>query len=289
VTLSDALAKEFDQAVVSLQPIGGGDIHQAFCVQLRDGTEIFVKSSDRTSALLFAAEAEGLSWLAEPGILRVPQVLAVGQGDEDAPTFLALEFIRAGRPARDFDELLGRGLAALHAACAPHFGHAHDNFIGTLPQDNRAVEADTWAEFYRLRRLQPQWQRMVDAGLTSETGRMAYESLCKRLPDLCGSNEPPARLHGDLWSGNHLCDESGAPVIFDPAIYGGHREMDLAMMRLFGGFGSRAYASYREASPLAEGAHERVELFQLYPLMVHANLFGGGYAEQVATIIAHYA
>jgi fructosamine-3-kinase len=288
VSLTESLGRALGQNVVRLQSIAGGDIHSAFRAELEDGSAIFVKSNDRAEVGLFATEAQGLSWLAEPGILRVPQVLAFLPGDADGPGFLALEFIARGKPARDFDEQLGRGLAALHATGAPHFGHSCDNFIGTLPQDNRTVDGDSWAEFYRLRRLQPQWQRMVDAGLTDATGRTAYDALCNRLPELCGPVEPPARLHGDLWSGNQLCDESGAPVIYDPAVHGGHREMDLAMMRLFGGFGSRVYASYREATPLSEGAHERVELFQLYPLMVHANLFGGDYAEQVATIVKRY-
>ncbi len=289
MSLSESLGQALGQTVTRLQSVTGGDIHHAFRAMLDDGSEIFVKSNDRAEAGLFATEAEGLAWLAEPGILRVPLVLAVAPGDAAGPGFLALEFIARGKPSRDFDELLGRGLAALHQAGAPHFGHSCDNFIGTQPQDNRTVDGDTWAEFYRLRRLQPQWQRMVDAGLTTSEGRSAYDALCNRLPELCGPDEPPARLHGDLWGGNHLCDESGAPVIVDPAVYGGHREMDLAMMRLFGGFGSRVYASYRENTPLAEGAHERIELFQLYPLMVHANLFGGGYAEQVATIVKRYA
>jgi fructosamine-3-kinase len=289
VSLQEALGRALSQNVVRMQPMAGGDIHRAFRAELDDGSVVFVKSNDRSDTALFAAESKGLSWLAEPGILRVPQVLAVSSGDGNSPGFLALEFITRGKPARDFDEQLGRGLAALHAVGAPRLGHAEDNFIGTLPQDNRPVDGDTWAEFYRLRRLQPQWQRMVDAGLTDLAGRNAYEAMCKRLPELCGPQEPPARLHGDLWAGNHLCDESGAPVIFDPAVHGGHREVDLAMMRLFGGFGSRVYASYREAAPLSEGAHERIELFQLYPLMVHANLFGGGYAEQVAAIIRRYA
>jgi fructosamine-3-kinase len=227
---------------------------------------------------MFAAEARGLGWLGAADALRIPKVVAVAS-PESPHQFLVLELVATGAPARDFDEKLGRGLAALHRRGAPGFGLDHDNFIGWLPQANAA--ARTWAEFYRARRLEAQVRRAADEGRASPRMRQGFDRLFRALDELCGPAEPPARLHGDLWGGNLLCDDRGAPCLVDPAVYGGHREIDLAMMRLFGGFGPRVFDAYDEAWPLAEGHRERVSLYQLYPLMVHVNLFGGGYVGSV--------
>ena len=257
------------------QPIAGGDINRAFAIELEGGRRLFVKTNASAPAGMFEVEARGLVWLAEARALRVPDVVAAGPG------FLALALVEAGPPAPDFDERLGRGLAALHRRGAPRFGLDHDNFIGRLPQDNTAIEAPDWASFYRARRLEPQLRRAVDDGVASSRLRRGFERLFAALAALVGPAEAPARLHGDLWSGNLLCDEAGVPCLCDPAVYGGHREIDLAMMRLFGGFGARTFAAYAEAWPLADGHAARVPLYQLYPLMVHVNLFGGGYVGQV--------
>jgi fructosamine-3-kinase len=222
---------------------------------------------------MFAREAEGLVWLAEPGALRVPDVLAVGE------RYLALELVSAGAPALDHDERFGRGLAVLHRFGAGGFGWPRDNFIGSLPQDNRTE--DDWPTFYARRRLEPQLRMAIDAGHASASMKRGFRALFSRLPELAGSDEPAARLHGDLWAGNHHTASNGEPVLIDPAVYGGHREIDLAMMRLFGGFSSRVFAAYEEAWPLARGADERLALYQLYPLMTHVNLFGGSYVGAV--------
>lgn len=253
--------------------LSGGDINEAYAVTLADGRPFFVKTNRRPPAGMFLAEARGLAWLAEAGALRVPAVAAAGEG------FLALELLRPGPRAPSFDEDLGRGLAALHAAGAPGFGLDHDNFIGRLPQSNRS--APDWSTFYRRQRLEPQVQRASAAGLlpTSLLGRL--DRLFDRLDQLVGPLEPPARLHGDLWGGNLMVDDRGAPCLIDPAVYGGHREMDLAMMQLFGGFRPRVFDAYAEASPLGDGHEERVALYQLYPLLVHVNLFGGSYVGAV--------
>jgi fructosamine-3-kinase len=265
--------------VTGARAVGGGDINRADAVTLADGRKLFVKTNAREPAGMFAAEARGLAWLAEARALREPEVVAHGPG------FLALELVEAASPARDFDERLGRGLAALHRHGAPRFGLDHDNFIGRLPQDNAAASHGDWAAFYRERRLEPQLRLAADEGLASSRLRRGFERLFAALDDLVGPAEPPARLHGDLWGGNLLCDEAGAPCLCDPAVYGGHREIDLAMMRLFGGFGARAFAAYAEAWPLAAGYAARVPLYQLYPLMVHVNLFGGGYVGQVEAVL----
>jgi len=278
--LGAALAERLGSAVTSSRPIGGGDINDAYEVALADGRRLFVKTNARAPRAMFPAEARGLAWLAEAKALRVPQVLAVSSDAGPEPPFLALELVATGSPARGFDDRLGRGLAALHHFGAPGFGLDHDNFIGRLPQDNGPV-AGAWAGFYRERRLEPQLRRAAEHGLASARMKRGFERLFAQLDDLCGPAEPPARLHGDLWGGNLLCDEAGAPVLIDPAVYGGHREVDLAMMRLFGGFGARVFAAYDEAFPLADGHEERVPLYQLYFLMVHVNLFGGGYVGSV--------
>jgi fructosamine-3-kinase len=284
--LRNALRRSLGAAPQSARRLSGGDINDAFEVRLADARSIFVKTNAHAAPAMFPAEARGLAWLAEARALRIPEVLAVST-EHDAVHFLALELVRAGNPALGHDESLGRGLAALHRFGAPGFGLDHDNFIGSLPQSNR--RRGSWSEFYALERLAPQLARAVERGRASQVMRRGFERLYARLPELTGPEEPPARLHGDLWGGNLHTDENGAPCLIDPAAYGGHREMDLAMMRLFGGFGERVFSAYAEAFPLAPGAAERVPLFQLYPLMVHVNLFGGGYARSVEGILAKYA
>jgi fructosamine-3-kinase len=276
--LAEALAAALGSPVVRSNGVSGGDINQAQRVTLADGRELFVKTNPRAPATMFPAEARGLAWLAEARALRTPAVVAVSAPDADT-SYLVLELVRRGPPQRGFDDALGRGLAALHRFGAPGFGLDHDNFIGRLPQANRP--AATWADFYRAERLEPQLRLAADHGLASPAMRRGFAALFGVLGDRVGPVEPPARLHGDLWGGNLMCDDSGAPCLIDPAVYGGHREVDLAMMRLFGGFGDRAFAAYDEAWPLADGHEERVDLYQLYPLMVHVNLFGGGYGASV--------
>jgi fructosamine-3-kinase len=278
-----ALEAAVGGTVAGARAVGGGDINHAEAVTLADGRHLFVKTNAREPRGMFSAEARGLAWLAEARALRVPEVVAHGPG------FLAMELVEAAPPARDFDERLGRGLAALHRYGAPRFGLGHDNFIGRLPQDNAAVAEPGWAAFYRARRLEPQLRMAVDDGLASARMRRGFEGLFAALPDLVGPEEPPARLHGDLWGGNLLVDDAGAPCLCDPAVYGGHREIDLAMMRLFGGFGARTFAAYDEAWPLPPGQAARVPLYQLYPLMVHVNLFGGAYVGQVEATLDRLA
>jgi fructosamine-3-kinase len=257
-------------------PVSGGDINEAFKVSLADGRTVFVKTNDEADPSMFPAEARGLDWLSQAGALRVPRVLAASR---DAPAFLALEYLESNRRVADFDERLGRGLAALHRFGAPSFGLDHDNFIGRLPQHNASTP--TWAEFYRERRLLPQLERAADRGLAPADLKNGFDRLFARMDEVIGPPEPPARLHGDLWGGNLHVDERGQPCLIDPAAYGGHREVDLAMMRLFGGFSHVTFAAYDEAFPLADGHEGRISLYQLYPLMVHVNLFGGSYVGSV--------
>jgi fructosamine-3-kinase len=278
--VTEVLAHELGAAIRSAHPVGGGCIGAAHRVELDDGRRVFVKLYDGGDDMV-EAEAHGLRWLDGARAIRVPAVLAVG--DAQTP-HLALEWIETSRPSPDFDARLGRQLAALHRAGAPSFGLERDNYIGTLPQSN-ATRAD-WPTFFRTQRLEPMIERadaLLDVAL-----RRAFERLHARLHDLCGPPEPPARLHGDLWSGNLMVDEHGAPTVIDPAVYGGHREIDLAMMKLFGGFGAQVFSAYDEAHPLAPGWRDRVPLYQLYPLLVHVNLFGSGYLGQLAQALGRY-
>ncbi len=281
--LRAALEQRLDAKIVRVARLSGGDINEAFEVSLPDGGAVFVKTHPRPPAGMFEAEARGLCWLAEADAIRVPKVLAVSDA---GPCFLVLELLTPSRRCAGFDERLGRALAALHAFGAPQFGLDHDNFIGRLPQSN--APASDWASFFWTSRLEPQLRLASDRGLIDTATRARFDALRSVLPDIVGPDEPPARLHGDLWGGNLHVGEDGAPCLIDPAVYGGHREIDLAMMRLFGGFGDRVFEAYEEASPLSPGASERVSLYQLYPLLVHVNLFGGTYVGSVKRALSNY-
>ena len=267
--------------------VAGGSINRAARVVLGDRRVVFVKHHPDAAPGAFASEAAGLRWLAEAGAVRVPEVLGVG--DEPGTRFLALAWIERGPAGGDGDagELLGRRLAALHRHGAPAHGWESDNLIGPLPQEN--TPCPTWAGFYAERRITPLTRLARDRGAIGQATADRLGRVAARAADLCGPPEPPARLHGDLWGGNALLDAAGGPVVIDPAVHGGHREMDLAMMRLFGGFPAATFAAYAEEHPLAPGHEDRVELCQLPPLLVHAILFGGSYAASVDRIARRHA
>jgi fructosamine-3-kinase len=284
--LPEVVGDVFGARPIASARLHGGDANDAYKIRL-PGTTVFVKTQLRPAPAVFTREAEGLAWLAETATVRVPQVLAVRDDPELVHRFLVLEWIEAAPPAPDHDERLGRSLADLHRFPCARFGGEADNYVGALPQANQP--APTWAEFYGDRRLAPLVREAVDGGrLPLDAARWA-ESVRSRLPELTGPPEPPARLHGDLWAGNAMRDGHGRPVLVDPAVYGGHREVDLAMMRLFGGFGAAVFAAYEEAHPLAPGHEDRVGLYQLYPLLVHTLLFGGSYGRAAAEQLRRYA
>jgi fructosamine-3-kinase len=261
--------------VASVARVAGGDINDAFQVRLADHRVVFVKTHAEPPAGMFAAEAAGLDWL-RAGPLRIPRVLATGE------RWLALEWLELARSVSTPGlAALGRGLAMLHRLGAPAFGFASDNFLATLPQRNAA--APTWPAFYVEQRLRPLAELGRARGRMPDV-RAALDALAAR-PDRFGPAEPPARLHGDLWWGN-VAACGGEPVLIDPAVYGGHREIDLAMLALFGELPDALIAAYDEVWPLAEGWRARLPLHQLYPLTAHAVLFGGGYGAQVARILA---
>lgn len=232
---------------------------------------------------MFATEAKGLQLLAKNGGLCVPKVIGLGQNGGHA--FLLLEYLETGYRPPGFWKKFGAALAALHRATAPEFGLDHDNFIGSLTQSN--TFHDTWTVFFINERLRPQVELALDAHQLTSADAQNFERLYKKLPDICPA-EPPALIHGDLWSGNFMCNADGDPVLVDPAVSYAHREMDLAMSRLFGGFDRQFYRSYEEAWPLSPGFEQRLPVYQLYYLLVHVNLFGGGYAGSVRSILQQF-
>jgi fructosamine-3-kinase len=258
------------RSVRAISRVGGGDINEAYKVQFEDESFGFVKTRPDAGPGEYAAEAAGLRWIGEPGALRVPEVLGVSDA------VLVLDWVDEG--ARGDATAFGTGLAAIHAAGAADWGATPTGGptrIGRLLLPNDPCP--DWPTFYAMRRL---LLLLPEAGLSSR-GNRAVESVCDRIAALAGPSEPPARLHGDLWSGNVHWDRQGRAWLIDPAAYGGHREIDLAMLQLFGNPGPAFFAAYDERLPLAPGWQERVPLYQLFPLLVHAVLFGGGYPDAV--------
>ena len=255
------------------RPVSGGCINDSRVITLADGREFFLKlnSASRATPGFFEAEFVALSLLGEPGLLRVPQPLAF---DED---FIIIEAFRAGQPAPDWQERLGRQLAELHLATrGPRYGFERDNYLGTTPQHNDWSR--DWVTFWREQRLGSQLDLYARKAGADDRLLQLGDRLLAGLEQLLGEpDEPAVLLHGDLWSGNAAADEHGEPVIFDPASYYGRREAELGMMRLFGGFGPRCEAAYNEVWPLQAGADRRITVYRLYHELNHLNLFGRSY------------
>jgi protein-ribulosamine 3-kinase len=279
---------------LKMAAVGGGCIADTRLATFVDGSRVFVKTRGKSlSPHMFKCEAQGLKALAEPGALRVPNVLAV---DENA---LVLEYIESAPAKPGFDEAFGSGLADLHRCRAKTFGFPADNFIGASPQRNDPVgcswgdaeenDGSAWPVFYLERRLRFQTDLARQNGHGDELDQLLDQAESNIMELLASAPERPGLLHGDLWGGNYLVDDRGVACLIDPAVYYGHRETDLAMTRLFGGFSSRFYAAYHEAWPLAPGHEERLALYQLYHVLNHLNLFGGSYYDQGKKILQRYA
>ena len=266
-----------DGELVADRPVAGGCIHEARLLRLSGGREVFLKSHASPPPGIFTAEAAGLRALGEAGVLRVPEVLAVVDDGPDGSSFLLLEAVTVGPTRTGFFEAFGAALARLHvAAQGSAWGFEHDNFLGATPQPNGFLAS--WPAFWAERRLGFQIDLARRRGLSDPELDDAVDRLLHRLPALLGGvDEAPALLHGDLWSGNYMVDDKGRPVLIDPATYYGHREAELAMCRLFGGFPSSFYAAYTEEGPLAPGHPERGRVYELYHLLNHLNLFGRSY------------
>jgi fructosamine-3-kinase len=275
--------KILDAEIRSVRHIGGGDINQARLLETSKGKFFLKINSGVQAGHMFETEAKGLQLLAEAAAIRTPAVIGFEQVPDGA--FLLLEFIETGYRKESFWEDFGAALAALHRHTAGQFGLDHDNFIGSLPQSNRRHEQ--WPDFYIQERLQPQLDLAEQSGRLQIPDFQNFEKLFQKIPALC-PKEPPALVHGDLWSGNFMVDAESRPVLVDPSVAYSHREMDLAMSRLFGGFDRSFYRSYEATFPIAPGFEERLPLYQLYYLLVHVNLFGGGYIGSVRSVLRQF-
>lgn len=278
------IAQNVDLAASSIRykPIGGGSINQAFL--LDDGLrKCFVKINSRSRFPgMFEAEEKGLNLLRSCDAFLVPQVFGIFHEGDDAA--LAMEYLPQGQKDASFSERFAHALVQLHQESEDYFGLDHDNYIGSLAQSNEKLSK--WTDFFIQQRLQPQIQMANSLLETSLTKRL--ENLMNHLDDFF-PEEKPLLLHGDLWSGNYMVGPKGEPSIIDPAVYYGHRYMDLGMMQLFGGFDRAIFDAYVAQAALDSSWRDGAEVANLYPLLVHVNLFGSGYVSQVASIVNRYS
>lgn len=277
--------KEVSPSIIikSLTAVAGGSINEAFRIETTSGNFFIKFNLEKKFPGMFMAEKRGLEILREANCIQVPKVLSINE--TGGYTYLLLEYISSIEPVRDFWQIFGQQLASMHRKTSGVFGLDHDNYIGSLAQSNKNHE--TWIEFIVSERLDPQTKMAFEDGKINRTDIRQLEKLYNKLEGLLPV-ESPSMLHGDLWSGNMMVGKDGKPCIFDPAVYYGHRETDIAMTRLFGGFPDLFYESYNHWWPLENGWKERIPLNQLYPLLVHVNLFGGGYMSQVRQIVSKF-
>ncbi len=283
-SLTRAIEQALHARIIRSRPVHGGDVARSYAVEFDDGRRVFAKTHPTAPAHFFTTEAAGLSWLRNADAVAVPEVLAVSDND---PNHLVLEWIEEGSPRQSTEREFGEGLARLHRAGAPFFGREDRRTTGSRGLPNEPCS--TWAEFYATQRLLPLARLARDAEALDVATIDALERVAPRLAEFGAADEPPARLHGDLWAGNRLVGSGGRNWLIDPAAHGGHREFDLAMMRLFGGFGEACFQEYEEAFPLEDGWRDRVALHQIAPLVVHAIKFGGSYVAAAQRAIAQYS
>lgn len=263
--------------------VHGGDINESFRIATNEGY-FFIKMNDAVKYPdMFKQEYAGLLELQGAKALHTPRPLAYGSVSGRA--YLLQEFLTKGQAVADFWDDFAVSLAKQHRVTQPHYGYAGANYVGSLKQFNTPYSS--WPVFYAFNRLLPLIRMAYDQQLVDRQLVQQVERLCRRLPQLFPA-EAPALLHGDLWSGNFMVGSNGRACIFDPAVYYGHREMDLAMTRLFGGFDTRFYYAYQAAYPLQPGWQQRISVCQLYPLMVHFILFGGNYYNSIREVLQSY-
>ncbi len=275
-------------SITKRNSVSGGDINEAFLLELSDGNRIFMKTNRGKGPSFYEAEAEGLLAIAKTGTIGTPKVLGIGV--ENAAAFLLLEYVNSSKRIPDFWETFGSALADMHTADAAsfvpdgRFGFHMDNIIGATKQIN--TPKNTWIDFYRACRLAPQFEMASSYFDHTEKSRALH--LLDHLDDLLTEPETPSLLHGDLWGGNFMTGENGHAILIDPAVYVGHPEADLAMTELFGGFARDFYEAYFTKKPLQPGYEDRRDLYHLYQLLNHLNLFGGSYYSSVMRILRHY-
>ena len=279
-------------AITETDRLSGGDINKAYGLTLNTGAHIFMKANSKANADFFTAEAAGLSAIEATGVIKTPEILCTGtdDGEDVGYSFLLLKFIKSAKPRTDYWETFARDLAALHKAdtkifeLSGKFGFFQNNFIGARAQNN--TPSDSWISFFRDNRLAPQFKD-ADSYFTAED-RTKITKLLDHLEDFLIEPNQPSLLHGDLWSGNVMCGPEGKAMLIDPAAYIGHAEADLAMTELFGGFPEKFYDAYHEANPLEPGYENRRDLYNLYQLLNHLNLFGPTYLGPVLSIVDEY-
>lgn len=275
------------RSITAVNRVSGGCIAEAFQIVLDDGVNLFAKVSFEQGND-FAAELNGLEALRSTNTIAIPEVVA-SQLD-DPIGVLILDWVQPTSPQRDFWLRFGHSIAQLHLAneSINQFGFSEDNFIGAT--DQRNTWKNNWAEFFGEFRLAFQGDLALKRGLIDTSQRKGLDRLIDELPDLLATDAmSPALLHGDLWSGNFLCDANQDPVIFDPAVYFGHHECEFGITKLFGGFDSAFYEAYHDVIPKDDGTPERIEIYQLYHLLNHVNLFGRSYWPSCQTIISKYS
>lgn len=261
----------------------GGCINNTYSIESSHG-KFFLKLNDLKSYPgMFEAEKKGLQFLRNASPCFIPKVFS--SGSINTLSYLLIEYIPRGNITSSFWVVFGESLAKLHRNTNELYGLDHDNYIGSLPQSNK--QHKSWTEFFILERLEPQLKLAKDERKISSDLSAQFKRLFNRLENIFPL-EKPALLHGDLWSGNFMCTSEGKPCIFDPAVYYGHREIEIAMTKLFGDFDKEFYEAYISQYPLEKGWEERLDICNLYPLMVHVNLFGGGYLSQVANILRKF-
>lgn len=279
-TIFQKIASQNNLHLVEASPLSGGDINEVFWLKCNEGD--FVLKVNNTSKYpgMFKAEAKALRLLKSTNSFLIPNVIANGTVENDS--YLLMEYIKVGTPAEDFPPQFAENLAKLHKTTQTSFGLDHENYIGSLPQKNESC--DTVQKFYITQRLEPQFQLATERGFQFENLSNFFKNISEEIP-----NEAPSLIHGDLWSGNYLVSEKGEPGLIDPAVAFAPREMDIAMMKLFGGFSEKIFSEYNALFPLNHDWKERIPLWQLYYLLVHLNLFGGGYFHQVKSIVSKYS
>jgi protein-ribulosamine 3-kinase len=280
--LENSLGKKFKSKlhIRRVTPVSGGSINLTARVDTNAGL-FFMKVNDAFKFPgMFEKEAEGLDKLRSANCFIIPKLIHIGE--EDGQAFLLMEFIESRAKSTNFWKNFGVSLATLHRNENEKFGFSSDNYIGSLRQSNR--QHNKWIDFFIEERIEPLLKKAANTGLLNDTDNKNFQRLFQKLDNFIPPS-PPSLIHGDLWSGNFMSDYKGEPSIFDPAVYYGHREMDLAMTRMFGGFDPEFESSYNESYPLEPGFDERFEIYNLYPLLVHVNLFGGAYVSQVRQIL----
>lgn len=285
ITAEKKLSDHFNAKVqiTSITGLSGGDINEAYQLETDAGLFFIKLNGAKRYPGMFKKEEKGIHTLAASGVISLPEVIVSG---EDADTaFLILHFIRSRKRQPHFWDDFGGRLAALHRQTHPHFGLDYDNYIGSLHQSN--TRHDTWTDFFREERLEAQLRLARDKGRLGREVVSRFENFYGKLDEIFPV-EPPALIHGDLWGGNYMVGEDGLVVLIDPAVYYGHREMDLAMSRLFGGFDAKFYEGYQRNYPLEPGWQQRLSYCNLYPLLVHLNLFGGAYLGSIQSILKQF-